>query len=156
MNLPPKLVSVIIPAYQHQEYIRECIESILAQTYSCLELILIDDSSTDGTFIAAERMRERCEARFIRTVIMPKEKDGVASSCNLGLELARGEYIYFIASDDAALPHAIETLAAVLDADERLARVDGHGHQRSGVCGGRRDLPDSVYRCAEELSRRNE
>ena len=118
MSQEKKLVSVIIPAYQHQEYICECIESVLAQTYPLLELILIDDSSTDGTMLAAESMRERCEHRFVRTIIMSKEKSGVASSCNLGIEMAHGEYIYLIASDDVALPHTIETLATVLDTDE--------------------------------------
>ncbi|MCH5276502.1 MAG: glycosyltransferase [Desulfovibrionaceae bacterium] len=125
MSSEKKLVSVIIPAYQHEAYIRECIESILAQTYPAIELILIDDASTDNTFRIAENMRERCEARFTRTIIMSKEKGCAAASCNMGITLARGEYIYLIASDDAALPHAVETLAAILDSDTHCVLAVG-------------------------------
>lgn len=110
-----KLVSVIVPAFQHEAYIRECLESIIAQTYPAIELIVVDDASTDGTVAVAESMREACERRFVRTVITAKEKGGIAAACNAGLELAGGEYVYMTASDDMAMPGAIERLAAVLD-----------------------------------------
>ena len=112
-----RLVSVVVPAYQHEAYIRECLESIMVQTYPSLELIVIDDASTDGTFAVAESMREACEKCFVRTVIMTKEKGGIAAACNAGLALAEGEYVYMLASDDAALPQSIERLASVLDSN---------------------------------------
>lgn len=125
MLLEPKLVSVVIPAYQHENYIRECIESVVAQSYPEIELIVIDDASPDGTLAVAESMRERCERRFRRTVIMTKEKGGAAASCNLGIELAEGEYIYLIASDDVASPQAVERLVCFLESHEEYVLAVG-------------------------------
>ena len=109
------LVSVIIPSWQHVRYIRECIESIMQQSYDPIELLVIDDASTDGTLQMAERLRPQCEKRFVRTVMLSKEKGNMAASCNMGIGMAQGKYVYLIASDDAAEPDAIRELVAVLE-----------------------------------------
>lgn len=109
------LVSVLIPSWKHERYIRECIESVMHQNYSPMELLVIDDASPDGTLQVAESLRPQCEARFVRTVMLSKEKGNMAASCNMGLSMARGEYIYLLASDDAAEPDAVKELVEVLE-----------------------------------------
>ncbi len=109
------LVSVIIPSWRHERYIRECIESIISQSYGPIELLVIDDASPDGTLQVAESLRPQCEARFVRTVMLSKEKGNMAASCNMGIGMAQGEYIYLIASDDAAEPDAVKELVKVLE-----------------------------------------
>ena len=63
------LISVIIPAYNHERYVEECIRSIMAQTYRNIELIVIDDGSTDGTFAKLQELKPECEKRFVRVVM---------------------------------------------------------------------------------------
>lgn len=109
------LVSVLIPSWKHERYIRECIESVMLQNYSPMELLVIDDASPDGTLQVAESLRPQCEARFVRTVMLSKEKGNMAASCNMGLSMAQGEYIYLLASDDAAEPDAVKELVEVLE-----------------------------------------
>jgi glycosyltransferase involved in cell wall biosynthesis len=92
------LVSVIVPSYNHEKYILEALESVIQQTYGNIELIVIDDGSTDSTknligqFIASN---ERFNITF-----RAKENEGVCKALNLGLDLASGDYVAFLASDD--------------------------------------------------------
>ena len=109
------LVSVIIPSWRHERFIRECMESIITQSYSPMELLVIDDASPDGTLQVAESLRAQCEERFVRTVMFSKEKGNAATSSNMGISMARGKYLYLIASDDAAEPDAIRQLVEVLE-----------------------------------------
>lgn len=119
------LVSVIIPSWRHERYIRECIESIIAQSYSPMELLVIDDASPDNTLQEAEKLRPHCEARFVRTVMFSKEKGNAAASCNMGIGMAQGKYIYLIASDDVAEPEAIKELVEVMEARPNLVLAVG-------------------------------
>ena len=104
------LISVTIAAYNHERYIEECIRSIMAQTYQNLELIVIDDGSTDGTFIKMQALKPECEKRFVRVVMETRENRGSITTGNELLDLVQGKYIYAIASDDMAKPQAIEVL----------------------------------------------
>ena len=108
------LISVIIPAYNHERYIEECVRSIMAQTYQNLELIVIDDGSTDGTFEKLQALKPECELRFVRVVMETQENQGTCATLNRLLDKTNGEYIYSLASDDAAKPQAIETLHSFL------------------------------------------
>lgn len=90
------LVSVVVPVYRAEAYLRECADSILAQTMADFELLLIDDGSPDGSGVICDEYAEK-DAR-VRAV--HKENGGVSSARNLGLELARGSYVVFIDSDD--------------------------------------------------------
>ncbi len=103
------LVTVFIPAYNHERYVQETMRSIIAQTWQNIELIIIDDGSTDGTLSKIEELRAECEARFVRTLIISQPNRGLWFSSNRVLELAHGEYHFSLASDDAAAPHTIET-----------------------------------------------
>ena len=89
-------LSIIVPVYKVEPYLPKCIDSILAQTFSDFELILIDDGSPD-------RCGEICDeyaARDDRVVVIHRENRGVSAARNAGLDAARGEYIGFVDSDD--------------------------------------------------------
>ena len=104
------LISVIIPAYNHEKYIEECIRSIMAQTYQNIELLVIDDGSKDRTFEILQSLKPECEKRFVRVVFETQENQGTRVTLNRLIDLAQGQYLYTIASDDMAKPQAIETL----------------------------------------------
>ncbi len=102
------LVSVIIPSYNHENYVQECIQSIIEQTYKNIELIVIDDGSKDNTWQKIQEMKTICEERFARIHFETKENEGTCKTLNKLISLAKGEFIYLIASDDKAKPQAIE------------------------------------------------
>lgn len=109
-----ELVSVIIPAYNHEKYVQETIQSIIDQTYENIELIIIDDGSKDSTFAKIQEMKELCDKRFVRFVTQTQDNQGTCTTLNKLLELAQGEYVYLIASDDKAASNAIATLYSFL------------------------------------------
>ena len=108
------LISVTIPAYNHEHYIEECIRSIMAQTYQNIELLVIDDGSKDKTFEILQSLRPECERRFERVVFETQENHGTKVTDNKLIDMARGKYIFTISSDDVAKVHAIETLYSFL------------------------------------------
>lgn len=90
------LVSVIVPVYNVEKYLRDCLNSILAQTYSNIEVILINDGSKDGSgFICDEYA-----AKDSRIKVLHKENGGVSKARNAGIRIARGEYLSFVDADD--------------------------------------------------------
>ena len=102
------LVSVLIPAYNHEKYVQETINSIINQTYQNIELIIIDDGSKDSTWQKILEMKEICQKRFVNVVFETKSNEGTCATFNRLLAKANGEYVYIIASDDTAMPTAIE------------------------------------------------
>lgn len=90
------LISVIVPVYKVEEYLSRCIDSILAQTYTDFELILVDDGSTDRCGVICDRYAEDDS----RVIVIHKENGGVSSARNVGLDIAGGQYIVFVDSDD--------------------------------------------------------
>lgn len=98
------MVSIITPAYNAKEYIHDTIKSVMDQTYSQWELIIIDDCSTDNTFdIAQEYATIDSRIKVIRT----SQNGGVARARNIGLEQASGDYIAFVDSDDLWVPEKL-------------------------------------------------
>lgn len=100
------LISVIVPVYNVEEYIRECLNSIINQTYKKLEIILIDDGSTD-------KSGEICEeymAKDNRIKVIHQRNAGLSDARNAGIEIATGNYIQFIDSDDYIDEDMLETL----------------------------------------------
>ena len=90
------LVSIIIPMYNVEKYIDECIKSVINQTYKNLEIILINDGSTDSSYDICKKYSEAED----RIVLINKENGGAASAKNFGLKIAKGDYITFVDSDD--------------------------------------------------------
>lgn len=100
------LISVIVPVYKVELYLRQCVDSLLAQTYSNLEIILVDDGSPDNCpLICDEYARKDSRIRVIH-----KENGGLSDARNVGIAAARGEYIGFIDSDDWVMPDMYEYL----------------------------------------------
>jgi glycosyltransferase involved in cell wall biosynthesis len=97
------LVSVVIPAFNSSEYILEAIDSVLTQTYSHIEVIVVDDGSTDDT---AEKLHRLIEAEKIRYTFQPNQ--GLAAARNTGIGLAKGKYLQFLDADDLISPAKIE------------------------------------------------
>jgi glycosyltransferase involved in cell wall biosynthesis len=98
------LVSVIIPAYNAEKYISETIESVLKQTYKNLEIIIVDDGSTDDT----ERVVNNKLQAFSKYKFLKQNNLGPAAARNLGIKNAEGDYIAFLDADDLWLPQKIE------------------------------------------------
>lgn len=94
------LISIIVPVYNVEKYIRRCVDSILEQTYTRLEIILVDDGSTDKSGIICDEYMQK-DARI---VVIHKSNGGLSSARNAGLDIAGGEYIGFVDSDDYIEP----------------------------------------------------
>src|SRR5690554_879710 len=107
------LVSVIIPCYNHGEYLSEAIESVLNQTYTPIEVIVIDDGSSDDT--------EKVAKRYPSVRYFFQENKGLSSARNLGITNSTGELLVFLDADDLLLHYAIDYNVKFLQADDGLA-----------------------------------
>lgn len=126
MTAPVPAVSVIMPSYQNAPFIAGAIESVLAQTYTDYELVVID-SSTDETPHILERFGARI--RVIRA-----EPRGISAARNLGIRASQGHYVAFLDADDTWMPSKLEKQVALLERDDRVGLVcadvlfrDDHG-----------------------------
>ena len=123
-------VSIVVNNYNYERWVEAAIESALAQTYSDVEVLVVDDGSTDGSWERIERYSDR--AQTIR-----KENGGQASALNVGFEACRGEIVIFLDSDDLLFPEMAEQVAAAYvpgcaKVQCRLSIVDAHG-ERTGA-----------------------
>lgn len=99
-------ISVIVPVYNTERYLRRCLDSLLAQTFADFEILLIDDGSTDGS----PAIEQEYAARDPRFRLIQKPNGGVASARNTGLAQAQGDFIAFVDSDDFVEPQFLEAL----------------------------------------------
>lgn len=106
MEKEQNLISVIVPVYNIKEYLERCVDSILGQTWENLEVLLVDDGSTDGTGELADRLA----AKDDRIRVFHKKNGGSSSARNLGIRNARGTYLGFVDSDDYVEPFMYERL----------------------------------------------
>lgn len=104
-------ISVIVPIYKVEKYLRKCIESILCQTYTNLEIILVDDGSPDS----CPQICDEYAKKDLRIKAIHKENGGLSSARNRGMEFVTGEFISFIDSDDYIHPQAYEKMLATLE-----------------------------------------
>jgi glycosyltransferase involved in cell wall biosynthesis len=117
MTIP--LVSCIIPCFNGERYLEEAIRSILAQTHRPIEVIVVDDGSTDGSATLVRGFAEPVRYRY-------QENRGPAGACNTGLELAAGEYVAFLEQDDLWLPFKLRRQLDEFEANPRLGYCVGH------------------------------
>lgn len=103
------LISVIVPIYNVEDYLRKCIDSIINQTYKNLEIILVDDGSPDNCGKICDEYAQ-VDARI---KVIHKKNGGVSDARNKGIENAKGQYIAFVDPDDSVLPAMFETLLSV-------------------------------------------
>ena len=99
-------VSVVLPCYNVEQYVRECLESALAQTLKDIEIICVNDGSTDNTLAILQEYAQK----DVRVKVIDKENSGYGSSMNCGVDAATGEYIAILETDDCVKSHMYETL----------------------------------------------
>jgi glycosyltransferase involved in cell wall biosynthesis len=100
------LVSVIVPVYNVEKYLDKCIQSIIGQTYSKLEIILIDDGSSDSS----SKILDSYKKKDSRIKVVRQENAGLSAARNTGIDNATGDYFVFVDSDDFISPHMVEIL----------------------------------------------
>ncbi|MEM7773574.1 MAG: glycosyltransferase [Cyanobacteria bacterium P01_E01_bin.6] len=131
-------ISVVIPTYNCDRYLTEAIASVFAQSYQDVELLVIDDGSTDSTSALLDEYGDR-----LRHVVQANQ--GVAVARNHGIQLSQGEFIAFLDADDVWLPHKLAAQVEIFDACQRAGesigivhsgwhRVDEQGHPLMDVC----------------------
>ena len=108
-----KLISVIVPVYNVEEYLEECLDSIQKQTYKNIEVILVNDGSTDGSKEICERYCEK-DSRF---KLINQENQGLSEARNCGVRESTGEYIFFVDSDDVIKVDILEILIPFMTED---------------------------------------
>ena len=144
MNNP--LVSIIVPVYNVQNSVARCLESICAQTWKDIEVILVNDGSRDESFSICEQFREKDP----RIVLVDKSNSGVSETRNCGMSLAKGKYVQFVDSDDYLDPDFTERRSeqrrsghcTLLDGDSRQLF---QGHAGTGKPAG-----EPWHRCREK------
>ena len=113
MTFKQPLISIIIPVYNVEQYLRECLDSVLAQTYPNLEIILINDGSQDNS----GKICDEYAAKDGRVQVIHQLNQGVSAARNAGLKVASGEYIGFVDSDDYIQPDMYEYLYQLISKD---------------------------------------
>lgn len=105
-----ELISVIIPMYNTEKYIKDCLQSVLNQSYQKIEVIVVDDGSTDNSRKLCEEFRESDE----RMILISQNNKGVSAARNKAIDAAHGEYLFFMDSDDMIHPELLEEQYGVL------------------------------------------
>lgn len=105
------MVSVIIPVYNGAEFVEKCIRSVMEQSYRDLEIIVIDDGSTDNSYEICQKLAKEDD----RIRLVHQENAGVSAARNKGLDLAQGEYVTFVDADDLLLHNALNAMVKAFD-----------------------------------------
>ena len=139
-----KIISVIVPVYNVEKYLSECIESIIDQTYLDLEIILINDGSTDGSFDICKEY----EKRDSRIKLIDKINGGLSSARNAGIDNASGAYLCFVDSDDCLEKDALMQLyQAISESDISICSMSSDKNALTqGV-----SPPSSILTAAEAI-----
>lgn len=109
-----RLISIIVPVYKVEQYLDRCVESLVRQTYSNIEIILVDDGSPDN----CPQMCDRWAEKDNRIIVIHKKNGGLSDARNTGINRARGDYILFVDSDDYIVEDAVEVLEKYTDDEE--------------------------------------
>ena len=116
-----ELVSIILPIYNAEKYLERCLESIITQTYANIEIILINDGSTDNSI----NIIKEYAIKDSRIIIIDKENEGVSVARNIGILKARGKYICFVDADDYIEKSMIEKMKCCIDKENvDLVRIN--------------------------------
>lgn len=113
-------ISVIVPVYNVEKYLNECVDSILAQTFTDFELILVDDGSRDNSGAICDEYASKDE----RISVIHQENQGQAASRNTAVAIAKGEWIHFVDSDDLIHPQMLEILYSAVDENIQISACD--------------------------------
>jgi glycosyltransferase involved in cell wall biosynthesis len=147
-DAPAPRVTVVIAAYNAERFIRQTLDSVFAQTLRDVELIVIDDGSTDGTPTVLRNIDNR------RLSVLRQANSGVSAARNAGLALARAPYIFFLDADDVLVPDALRRMVATLDDNPDRVACFAH-HIRIAEDGAeltrRTDLPLKMFPAKDTL-----
>ena len=129
-------VSIVVPVYNTEAYLSACVESLLHQTHSDLELLFVDDGSTDGSAAILDAYAKRDP----RVRVIHQNNAGVSAARNAGIDAASGEYIGFVDSDDTVEPNYVETLLSAFSTHPEIGvsicNRFIHGHPNGRTVGG--------------------
>ena len=123
------LVSIIVPIYNVERYLSDCIDSALNQTYRDLELILVDDGSPDGCGAICDAYAKKDS----RIRVIHKPNGGLSDARNAGLNIASGKYVYFLDSDDTIAPNLLETVVPYMEQGADLVTFGLHSFYDDGT-----------------------
>lgn len=123
------MVSILVPVYNASQWLRQCLDSIVGQTYDNLQVVLVDDGSTDDSLAICREYAERYP--FVE--VYHQENKGVAAARNSLLDRVRGEYVLFVDADDWIEPNAVEVMTQL--AEKHNARVVVCGNKIGDECG---------------------
>ena len=145
----PGLVSVIIPTYNRPDYLREAVDSVLAQTYPCIEILIIDDGSLEEGAHTKSALKPYLSPNFQQPKVtyLYQKNSGLVSAVNRGLGLAQGEYIQRLDDDDRLLPEKIARSVEVFQTCPAVGLVATGYYQIDAA--GRRLRPRSPRRCPD-------
>lgn len=125
MQCSQPLVSVVIPSYNHEQFVQDTIQSVIDQDYENIELIIIDDGSKDNSVVKIEEMIDLCEKRFTRFDFRSRPNKGLSSTLNEALEWCEGKYFSPIASDDQMLNYKTSIQVKYLETNNESVAVFG-------------------------------
>lgn len=126
------LVSIIIPIYNVEPYILDCLSSVYVQSYNDLEIILVDDCSPDNSMHIAETMIEQLKNKYQLQVVTHEINKGLSAARNSGVKVATGDYIYFLDSDDELTPECIGILVDLVNSSDQVVDFAVSGIQTIG------------------------
>lgn len=131
-------ISVIVPVYNVEKYLHECVESILTQTFTDFELILVNDGSQDNSGTICDEYASKDK----RVIVIHQENQGQAAARNNAIVLAKGEWIHFVDSDDLIHPQMLEVLYGAVDENTQISMCDLY---KANVC------PEGFYTYKNKL-----
>ena len=99
--------SIIIPVYNVEQYLQDCLNSVVKQYYIDYELICVNDGSTDGSLVVLEEYQQK----YPQITIISQQNKGLSAARNAGIQAAKGDYLFFLDSDDWIEPNTLEMLA---------------------------------------------
>lgn len=146
LNIIDELISVIVPVYNVESYLKRCVDTIIAQTYSHLEIILIDDGSKDSSGLLCDEIAEK----DLRIKVVHQNNAGLSAARNSGLDILNGKYVFFVDSDDAIDTNTIEKLYYQLQRYNADIAACGYGYVDDDYFSGKSEqesLTKNTYGC---------
>lgn len=140
------MISIIIPIYNAEKYIKRCVSSVIDQSYNKLEILLVNDGSTDNSLNICEAFATKDN----RIKVISQDNGGVSKARNTGLRLAKGEYVMFLDSDDYMLPDMCKTMLDVLYSKQADCVICGIQEPEGGLWCPLRNID---YSTLEDLKR---
>lgn len=120
------MVSVIIPVYQVSNYVERCLCSVMAQRYTDIECIIVDDATLDDSIVKCKKLIKSYGGPIKFRIVHHEQNRGLSAARNTGTKAATGEYVYYLDGDDYISPHCIEKLVSVVNTDPSIEMVQGN------------------------------